>query len=111
MQRDFLDANEAVKCTNMINITETCSLLYTMAVVVTDTLGYKISGTRQAMCRNRCPPWAHRLSRKIKCLRSDLSRLEEVRAGRLQQDMLGINLLILLSIIYLRNPLGKSLRA
>ena len=48
----LLDANEAVKCINTINITDTCSLLYTTAVAVTDTLGYMISGTRQAMCRN-----------------------------------------------------------
>ena len=90
----LLDANETVKCINTINITETCSLLYATAVVVTDTLGYRVSGTRQAMCRNCCPPWEHRLSRKIEFLHSDLSRLEEVRTGRLQQDKLRSSLFV-----------------
>jgi len=95
LKKLLLDANVAVKCVNTIDITETGSLLYAKAVVVFETFGYKVGkfgGTTQSMCKDQSPPWEYRLTKKVESLRSDLSRLEEIRAGRLQQNQLRTNL-------------------
>ena len=57
LKQILLDANEAVKCINTVNITETSSLLYATTVVVTEALGYNVNISRQMMCKRCLPPW------------------------------------------------------
>ena len=83
LKQTLSDANRAISCIDTVDITESC-LLYATAMVVTETLGYKIRHPTQLVCNLPTPPWEHRLSRKIDLLRGDLSRLKETQAGRLQ---------------------------
>jgi len=102
------EANKAVSCIETSNLTETSSLSYATAVVVTETLGYSISKPAVSAHNKHLPPWEYRLTRKIQCLRADLSRLVAMEAGNLQQRSLQVSLSA--NIIYHKNLLKKCWR-
>ena len=75
-------ANKAASSIDTANITETNELLYATATVVTEEMGVVIKNRNDS--RNHIPPWKRRLQNKLAVLRKDLSRLDELKEGRLK---------------------------
>jgi DNA-directed RNA polymerase alpha subunit len=80
------EANEVISTIATGCITETNQLLYSTAYVVTKELGCKVSIKTKLAKTKTEPPWKRRLQLKIKTLRADVSSLEHLKSGTLQNQ-------------------------
>ena len=84
LQHITAQANKAALSIDTSTITETNNLLYATATVVTEEMGIDIKKVNNK--RNQIPPWKRRLQRRLTDLRKDLSRLDELKEGRLKNQ-------------------------
>ena len=75
--------NDVVSRIPTDNLTETNRLMYAVAVVASEELGFKVRQVPSAMKTVQQPKWKVRLQRKIDELRRETSQLEQLRKGKL----------------------------
>ena len=75
--------NEVVPRIPTENLTETNKLMYAIAVVASEELGFKVRQAPTTKKRPQQPMWKVRLQRKIDELRRETGELEQLRRGKL----------------------------
>ena len=79
----MMNLNYVVSRIPTSNLTETNRLMYAVAIVASEELGFKVRQVPGIKRKSQQPMWKMRLQRKIDELRRETSQLEQLRQGHL----------------------------